>query len=246
MQVHFLGSYQTPKVDCAASECEDRYAICGAGSTFAISDGASNSIFAGEWAQSLVDQFIASPTTSINASWLRPATAALYSHVDFESLPWHGVAKFTRGVFATLSGLFFDCQSQRFSTVSIGDSVIVWRHLQSGRAGMLPSMRSQDFERFPHLICHLPERNIGLFRRVRRRKSIKLPSGDTSFYLMTDALCHWYVSECERGREPWQALCEITSQDDFVDFIVHLRRENILKNDDTTLISLRVSVEKET
>jgi hypothetical protein len=65
------------------------------------------------------------------------------------------------------------------------------------------------------------------------------------FYLMTDALAQWFLSEHERGEKPWQAFnTGILNNDDLIAFVAECRDQRNLKNDDVTLVSIEMRVQE--
>jgi hypothetical protein len=64
-----------------------------------------------------------------------------------------------------------------------------------------------------------------------------------SFYLMTDALACWFFQELESGSSPWNVLSEFESavgQNAFLAWIEGLRSAKKIRNDDVTLIHIRI------
>ena len=64
-----------------------------------------------------------------------------------------------------------------------------------------------------------------------------------AFYLATDAIAQWLLSEHEAGRSPWQTLFDLGSDAQvlpFADWVTGLRSEQGLHNDDTTLLCVEV------
>ena len=63
------------------------------------------------------------------------------------------------------------------------------------------------------------------------------------FYLATDALAQWLLSELESGRPPWSVLRDLCADDDatlYSRLIDELRESQGLHNDDTTLLQVEV------
>lgn len=65
------------------------------------------------------------------------------------------------------------------------------------------------------------------------------------FYLMTDALAAWFLSTYERGEKPWLEIAQwydhANPEAGFAAWIAALRSEHRLRNDDVTLIVIKVS-----
>ena len=62
------------------------------------------------------------------------------------------------------------------------------------------------------------------------------------FFLATDALAHWFLTQHEEKRQPWHtvlAACQ-QSADTFVAWIEALRDERDIRNDDVTLVIIDV------
>jgi hypothetical protein len=59
---------------------------------------------------------------------------------------------------------------------------------------------------------------------------------------MTDALSRWFLSAVEAGGQPWQPLESLEAQTDnaFTEWVGRLRNDRQLRNDDTTLVSIRL------
>ena len=98
----------------------------------AISDGASESAFAREWAKILTGAFVARPpdlrglTEDSLLDWLASAQEEWRACVPWDRIPWHGEAKARAGAFATLLGLTIGNapdNSRRLSwqAVAVGD-----------------------------------------------------------------------------------------------------------------------------
>ena len=101
----------------------------------AISDGASESAFARDWARILTHSFVADPpdlcslTEDSLRDWLTPAQEEWSAGVPWESIPWHGEAKARAGAFATLLGLRIDpvpddTSRLEWEAMAVGDSCL--------------------------------------------------------------------------------------------------------------------------
>jgi hypothetical protein len=81
-------------------------------------------------------------------------------------------------------------------------------------------------------------------------RTFPLPAGDAlstasgavhigdAFYLVTDALAHWFLSMHDRGGRPWSALDAVSTPGDLDELVASLRASHALKNDDVTLLSV--------
>jgi hypothetical protein len=61
------------------------------------------------------------------------------------------------------------------------------------------------------------------------------------FYLVTDALANWILRQIEANADPWQELNRLSDRHAFMDWVEDLRDRQLLQNDDTTMLHLRVT-----
>lgn len=232
----------------------------------AVADGASESAFAAEWAQLLVRGF------GRRRLHLQQLTGVWQRHVDRRPLPWYLEAKIGKGAHAALLGLTIREVSKRCTAEGNGKPKAPpewvratvplapqpetgrWRALAVGDTCLFhvrknnllqtgPVSRSEDFDNSPFLVCtKTPE-------MLRRGPHMTILSGtwqsDDHFYLATDALAKWILSEHEAGRPPWKTLDGLRTKSknkkSFAEFVEKLRCEKALHNDDTTLLRIKVS-----
>jgi Protein phosphatase 2C len=242
-------AFHLPRRGHAAEEYED--ALAADGYRFAIADGASESSFAGQWSQLLVDGFTepASQPRSA-AAWLRPLRRRWLEAVDGLSLPWYAEAKRAQGAFATFLGLTLypartgDDHSRRkrrktraatggrWRAVAIGDCCLFQVRHNALRT-MFPLSTSGEFTNRPKLLSSLP----GVPARLERRQG-RWQAGD-QLLLMTDALAHWFVAEAEHRAQPWNAIRAVLDGSVlFSEWVEGLRDQRLLRNDDVTLLSI--------
>ena len=114
------------------------------GTTYAVSDGASESYDSRTWARLLVEKFI--EDSEFNSEWVVSAQKKYESNVDFQSLSWSKQLAFERGSFATLLGLNF---SKNIANIfSIGDSLAV--HIrQNSYLDSYPFHQPEQFDSRP-------------------------------------------------------------------------------------------------
>lgn len=211
----------------------------------AIADGATDAMFSGRWARLLVEQYVQRPRQRLRSSWLAPASKTLRQSFDIGSLPWYAQEKAGRGAFATLFGLSIDLQRRQFRTVSVGDSCLAIVH-ENGHVEVVPPVFSDPaaFGNTPPLLSSNPLFNEQLiddqktFRRVLRRRQ-------TTFLLMTDALAAWFSASLQRDGVPWKTLVTIENNDAFAAFVGQRRASGEMRNDDVTLVHLRLVYQTE-
>jgi len=213
----------------------------------AISDGATESAFAGSWSRQLVRAFARGKLNPpYRPSDFAPIQASWYEAVGKRDLPWYAAEKAKSGAFATLLGIEL-WTSQRRSAApgrwkawAIGDSCVA--HVRGDQLKTcFPISDSRQFNSRPFLISSNARSNATAEARFQSTEGVW--KSDDLFLLMTDALASWFVSSVEHGERPWAILRDLGtdgSAQPWDEFIASLRRMNTMKNDDTTL--LRVDV----
>ena len=212
-----------------------------------VSDGASESAFAREWANILTDAFVSRPpdlcglTEDSLISWLALAQEEWHAGVPWDRLPWHGETKTRVGAFATLLGLTIGAMTDdsgrlSWQALAVGDSCLfIVRDdlLQMS----FPLEDTAQFDNTPDLVCSNPANAGGLWESVRR-SSGECASGDL-FILATDALACWFLARNAAGNRPWETLLALDSSE-WEAWVGEQRRGGFMRNDDTTLVIIKI------
>ncbi len=212
----------------------------------AVADGATESAFSRQWAAALARHFaMAPPGTRLNQPWLSPIRREFARTIDIASLPWHAQEKAGRGAFATLLGLTVDLSKGWYRVLAVGDSCLAVIPDGSGRATpvVVPKQFADPraFGSTPYLIGSNPTYNAQLqTAQIAMDEPRALRAGLTTFLLMTDALGAWFARARQRGGRPWEDLAAIPGVSQFADFVTDLRRQEVIRNDDVTLVRLAV------
>ena len=98
--------------------------------------------------------------------------------------------------------------------------------------------RSEDFGNTPFLLSSNVSNNERVWNEVYTDDGECFD--DDVFFLVTDALAHWFLTQKELGNKPWNQLLGVETQEDFTCFVHRLRQERLLRNDDTTLLIVRL------
>jgi len=190
---------------------------------------------------------------------LHPLQEAWQAALTGKSLPWYAEEKAQLGAFSALLGLtLWDGNTEdgrRYRGVAIGDSCLF--HVRDDALiSAFPLQRSTDFNSRPALLSSNPARNDELAGLITARTGSWQP-GDV-FYLLTDALACWILRRCEEARQqdeegarqqggkvdsPWPMLRRLTDQEDqeaFIRLVEEARAAETMRNDDVTLLSIRV------
>lgn len=246
-----------PKAGNHADEYEDAFKVrypqrIGASSygvaRVAVSDGATESAFAREWANALTDVFAARPPNlcgltedSLN-SWLEPAQARWRDDVPWDRIPWHREAKARAGAFATLLGLTIgtsmdNSRQLSWQAVAVGDSCLFV--VRDDRLLLsFPLYDATQFDNNPPLICSNPANANCLWKETYLARG-ECAAGDL-FILASDALACWFLAQNADGKKPWDALMTLDSSRWEV-WVEEARRSGSMRNDDTTLVIIKVA-----
>ena len=213
----------------------------------AVSDGASESAFAREWANALVEAFVAQPPETCGLTeeslneWLATPQEQWRSGMPWDRLPWHGEAKARAGAFATLLGLTFgsapdDSQRLSWQAVAVGDSCLFV--VRDGRLRLsFPLEDASEFDNNPALVCSNPD-NAGELWEAVRLHSGECAAGDL-FVLATDALACWFLARNAAGEKPWKTLLDLDPSR-WAPWVGEQRHGGFMRNDDTTLVIIEV------
>jgi hypothetical protein len=220
-----------------------------------LADGASESMLANRWAKLLVARFgTTDSAASAPAGFLRAYEAAA-SQWDEElgrykaerdsrgaPIQWYEEPGLAKGAYATILTVEFrdgaGGDPPAWSASCLGDSCL-FQVRDESLCASFPLSEAAGFSFQPPLLASHQADSEVLLRHVRLTGS-DWECGD-SFYLATDALAAWFLSEIERANRPWEALRDLDTSDaplDFPDWIDQLRDQGSLHNDDTTLVRI--------
>jgi hypothetical protein len=239
-------AFWLPRRGNSPAEYEDAFAMDEATGRYAVADGATEGSFTGLWARLLVESFVKN-TCDTASPWPESLTAAQEdwdTDVRARNLPWYAEQDVSRGAHATFLGLILaspaaDCYEWR--TFAVGDTCLLHTH-GGGLVRAFPLGRAQEFDNFPKLVgSRMP------LAEVHARQSLwsdgRGQPGDC-LWMMTDALAHWCLAEAECGGNPWgqleSLLTPLESEQRFDLWIEGLRDSGRLRNDDVTLLAIRL------
>lgn len=235
-----------PKSSYTVDEAEDAWAVDGSTRTAALSDGASSSFMAREWAQVLATSYLSAPLDHVGVSlrpWLADATARWSSECSGGQGQWWVGESVQRGSHATLLGLRLTPSPRggQWDASAVGDSCLV--HLGPSPNGYrrlvaFPIDHHGAFDRHPDLLSTASEDDADV--PVLRRVSGEYRSGDV-FLLLSDAIAEWALANEPGVDRVWDQLVGI-DQADFVGFVDRQRSIGTLHDDDTTVIRIRTGL----
>jgi len=217
---------------------------------FAVADGATETYESARWVDQLIGSFM-SPDQVGGASWPELERASLTDWFHAMQDRWQAAApaasdyieevKIRQGTLATFVGgeiLGLGTSAPIWRAAALGDSILF--HVRDGNlADQFPRLRSADFASAPEGISTLPARLDRMSEQVQLRQG-RLAPGDTIF-AATDAFAKWMITCVEQGDQAlWPLLCELVHPDVFVQLVTAQRRAMAMKDDDVTLMRIRI------
>jgi hypothetical protein len=233
-------AFWLPKAGNPIEDWEDACAYSEARSLLSLSDGASSSFRAHEWASTLVTDFLASPPTAPNLPALEVWVAERAAR--FETLPlpngdaWYVDEAAGRGAFATFLGFAMDADGGTDETdwtaIAVGDSCLF--HVRSGRCvHAFPVSAPDAFTTTPALLSSKElDRSYGARDAVIAQG--RCAPGDV-FLLATDALAQWALQAALEDDGVWSMLAGLRHET-FLALLATLRGADAIQNDDVTLV----------
>lgn len=231
--------YSPPLVNGAVSRTE--WFRC------AMSDGATQSSFSQLWAKLLANQFVNSPKNTVLTNVISEAKKIWHTEVISHDLSWAAKEKLHQGSHATLLGLEFESfgpfsdnknGNGRWSAISVGDTCL-FQYRKELLINSVPAKCPEEFSNRPHLVStrdHPKPLNEIIVSGTWN-------SGD-DFFLMTDALADWaFRNNKLRNNVPGiikDKWTRKTKLNPFADWIELLRSKREIKNDDTTVIWIKI------
>ncbi len=223
-------TFAVPRV--GAERTEDAVAVQGDGwpVSAAVADGATESIFAGAWAETLAQGLAAADATTEDAfaAAVPDWQAAWQSDVAERASggPWYVDAKAEEGAYAAVLGLSLRPDG-RWRAVSVGDCGLF--HLRNDTVQRVWPVEDPDsFSNRPTL---LPS------RADRSGPTPETTNGgwqpEDIFLLATDAVAAWLLRT-----DPAQGIN--FDEETFRERVVSAREEGTLRNDDATLLILEI------
>lgn len=227
----FTQNFVVQKAGNAIAECEDIWQKSKSDHNMAIalSDGATESSFAREWAKELVNAFVNRGVED----WLSPLQVTWQQWLKNQNLSWFAKRKAEKGAYATFLSLEIRADLS-WQALAVGDSclfVVRDHHFQTS----FPLQSSHEFNNRPKLVgTHVKIPNVSFFK-INGEAQV----GDR-FYLTTDAIACWIFKQLESNQNPWLKLDQISSQELFASWVSELRDQYAIANDDTTLLCLKI------
>ncbi len=237
-----IKGFVTNKNSECYSDCADNYAFSTENHRFAISDGVSISFFSGIWSQILVDNYVKSKEmTDLNfidrcqKQWQQK----IEEIVQQPNVKWFVKSKYSKKDFAaaTFVGLEFFEKECKWQAQFIGDSFLFFIPKNCAHfEGVIkyPERNNFVFDNYPNYLASIQNNHRG-----EQHISAEEEITEGTFFLMTDALSEWFISELKKDvKEAVKTLTSLKNQNDFLEIIQTKRNENVLKNDDSAVLMI--------
>jgi hypothetical protein len=124
-----------------------------------------------------------------------------------------------------------------WEALAVGDSCLFQIKANSDELIAFPLEKSEQFRTVTDCFHSLPE-----YKSYPPTFMNDLYEEGDIFFLATDALAEWIIKDCKNDQPRWEKLISVASQEEFTNFINQLRDEKRIKNDDTTLLRLKVVI----
>jgi len=254
-----IAVFSAPKEGYAPEEWEDgaaggRVPAARAGESppvrFAVADGATETYESARWVGQLIESFM-SPDQASGGSRPEIERASLTAWFGAMQERWQTAVpvasdyieeqKIRQGTLATFVGgeiLGLETAAPVWRAAALGDSVLF--HVRDkSLIDQFPRLRSADFASSPEGISTVPARLDRMSEQVQFRQG-RLAQGDMIF-AATDAFAKWMITRVEKGDPAlWPLLGELAHPDVFDQLVMAERRAMAMKDDDVTLMRIRV------
>jgi hypothetical protein len=253
-----ITSFQTPKFGNSQEECEDAFYPKYVGKhkkprfRSAVADGASVGMLSKVWAETLVRTFCEDTIENIDpkitvekaqSSWVLWKEEYIKDREkNNKPIQWYEEPGLETGAFSTLLGLSLNNRNS-WEAIGLGDSCL-FQVRNDELLVKFPVDKIDCFNDRPLLIGSNFAHNKKVFNAFKSCSG-NYQKGDL-FFLMTDALAHWFLYLSEEFEEyPWRKLQDKLSQkhlDNQLNEWVnnYLRKETFVTNDDISVLQIEI------
>ena len=219
--------------------------------TAAVSDGASESMLSGKWAEFLVrsccgksycfDNFAYFIKRSCRGWRLWKKTYVNTRKNNSLPIQWYEEPGLLAGAFASFLCLKLDDQEHgaaNWAAVALGDSCL-FQIRDNAVITSFPITGSGQFDNRPYLLSSNPANNKHILKHTKKTTG-HWQKNDT-FFLMTDALAAWFLKQAEDGETPWISILDPDAEkyaQSPAELVKYLRERGTIRNDDVSVIRL--------
>ncbi len=257
--------FSEPKLGYEAAEWQD--GACGgmlsdakgplSRARFIVADGAAGAFDPVRWVDQLVTSFMPRPGAPAGPRLEPEAMRAWFVQMQdrwtaarpafdniVEERKWNEVGSFATLLGFEINGL--NGPEPYWQAVALGDTVLF--HVKpDGTVTTFPPLGPDDFGTRPDGV-HTKRSSLDLMTERLEFAGGVLAAGDYLF-AATDAMAHWIIRAVQReGQQVWRTLAGFAHPDVFTKFVSDQRKEidskKRLKNDDVTLMRLRITADQ--
>lgn len=219
--------------------------------TVAVSDGASESLLSGKWAEFLVRLCCKKSSCFENFEIFMNRSCRgwklwLKSHIkmrerSLKPIQWYEEPGLNSGAFASLLCLKLNDRNDvetHWDAIALGDSCL-FQVRDNALITSFPIASSSLFNNRPYLLSSNPANNTYVLKHAKRLTG-KWKKND-SFFLMTDALAAWFLKQAEDGESPWFSILDSNTakyEQPLGELVKYLRERGTIRNDDVSVIRL--------
>lgn len=232
-------AFTLPHVGDPYRLCADRYSISTENNSFAISDGVGNSLFPGEWAKLICDDYVhVSDEFIVNdklvredeliSTWSQIRDKIVEGFTEDEKFIYEmGLDK---ADFAAATFVGLKLSPSEWSCQALGDSYLVLLDNEYNILQKVASMDGQPFGMYPEYFASKLDENNGtpIFRKGDYNQVKYL-------LLMTDAVSDWFIAE-ERSSEERKRMIDVSSHEEFFALVNNFRQLGSMNDDDSTIV----------
>ncbi len=249
-----ISAYTLQKEGTEPRQCEDAFAYDARAGRAALTDGASDAFEAGAWARLLAAMFVHAPPEAgpeAFLDWVHAPARAWHASLRWDELPWYADQKARQvGGLATFLGFYFDAAPEddedgpaAWRALAVGDACLLHLRARSVLA-RFPVERPDGFGTTPALLSTRPAHNQAMVQAGGLQTTDGRCHPGDLFLLATDALAEWFyrlpdLADAGIDLPDWQTLSGLL-ENDFAAVVEQLRARSVIRNDDVTLLVLRV------
>lgn len=237
-----IDTFFSQKIGNTPNEYEDAFAINPGRGKLAVADGASDSIFSGLWARSLVNSYVESDLSITSESFVEDLVSAArikwHTDIEWDKLRLFVKNKAINGSFSTmlLVESLDDHTFNKIRVLSVGDSCILFKN--GGTLSSFPLSRHEDFNITPKLVWS--GYGSPFSREYRWQKppfqtvDYEIESGDT-IVIATDAVSKWLL---QFYPDSWGEITD--GNKDLKEMFQSEVKDGRMRNDDLTLVKVTI------
>lgn len=212
----------------------------------AVADGVTRASFSGIWSKLLTEAAInrkVVPSTKVMSQIINSCSDEWVRIVGEKDLPWFAIEKMKKGSNATLLWLSLRIsQNKEFANLkalAFGDCQLMI--IRNGNLSFVyPMEHSSQFDSTPMSISTKYKTDFSKTKRVSK----KVEPGD-EIIIASDAVACFLMGELEKGENPLvslESLVKISEnfEEAFSLWISDFRKSNEIRNDDSTMIWIRL------